>query len=537
MRSRLSRKPPSKLSLRLPLKLPFALLTAVLLLGPALIAQAAEQLGAVHFASSGPPEAQEPFQQGVAALHSFFYDEAADFFREAQRIAPGFAMAYWGEAMTYNHPIWRQQDREAARAVLERLAPTPEERAAKAPTPREKAYLAAVETLYGDGEKEARDRAYEAAMQRVAEGWPEDPEATAFYALAIQGSHPTGAQMIPSRIRSAALLEELFDNYPEHPGVLHYLIHAYDDPLHAPLGLRPAVVYAEVAPAAHHALHMPSHIFVQLGMWERVASSNEDAWQASVDWTEKRGHSPAMRDFHSLSWLAYAYLQLGRYRDAEALLTTMEEVARETGSERVAHSQHATAARIVVEEQRWPELEFPDEPPEAVFAAGMSAARRGEVEEARRAEQRLAAAAEGSDWPGVEVMAEEMAALARQAEGDSEAALAAAAEAAKLEEAMDPPSGPPFPVKPAHELYGEILLAAGQPEEAGRQLETALTRMPNRVLSLLAAARAADAAADPAAAREHYAKLARIWQHADEGIPAVLEVRMFLEGDGDAPGR
>ena len=277
----------------------------------------AAELGRVAFVNSGSEEAQEPFQQGVAALHSFFYDEAADLFREAQRRDPGFAMAYWGEALTHNHPLWRQQDRDAALEALGKLAPTRQERAAKAPTERERAYLETVEILYGDGEKHERDVAYREALRRLAERFPDDPEARALHALAIQGAAETahqtgGADVIPARMESAGILEELFDRHPDHPGVLHYLIHAYDDPVHAPLGLRPARIYAEVAPEANHALHMPSHIFLQLGMWERVVASNEDAVAASEAWVERRGHARDKIDLHSLSWLHYARLQLGQ---------------------------------------------------------------------------------------------------------------------------------------------------------------------------------------------------------------------------------
>src|SRR5690349_8059946 len=289
----------------------------------ALPAHAASELGTVDFPTSGSPAAQTSFLQGVAALHSFFYDEAADLFREAQKADPGFALAYWGEAMTYNHPIWSEEDRDAALAALARLAPTPAERAAKAPTEREKAWLGAVEILYGEGDKGARDAAYAEAMRKIYEQSPNDIEAASFYTLSLIGpalTGPPGEARNRPLIRAAAILEELFDRAPGHPGVLHYMIHAYDDPLHAPLGLRAARLYARVAPAAHHALHMPSHIFLQLGMWNEAAASNEQSFAASKAWVERAKLASSKRDLHSLAWLQYIYLQQGRRDEAKRLL-------------------------------------------------------------------------------------------------------------------------------------------------------------------------------------------------------------------------
>ncbi|HSG39494.1 MAG TPA: hypothetical protein VLE27_07625, partial [Thermoanaerobaculia bacterium] len=266
-------------------------LLPILLVALAVPAHAGSELGQIDFPTSASPAAQAQFVRGVAALHSFFYDEAADLFREAQKADPGFALAYWGEAMTYHHPIWSEQDRDAALAALARLAPDPEQRAAKAPTEREKAWLAAVEVLYGEGEKPARDAAYAEAMRKLHERYPDDVEAASFYTLSLIGpalTGPPGDARDRPLIRAAAILEELFDRAPRHPGVLHYMIHAYDDPLHAPLGLRAARLYAKTAPAAHHALHMPSHIFVQIGDWPSAAASNEDAWAASADWVKRR---------------------------------------------------------------------------------------------------------------------------------------------------------------------------------------------------------------------------------------------------------
>lgn len=457
----------------------------------------AAELGRVAFVNSGSEEAQEPFQQGVAALHSFFYDEAADLFREAQRRDPSFAMAYWGEALTHNHPLWRQQDKDAALEALGKLAPTRQERAAKAPTERERAYLETVEILYGDGEKLERDVAYREALARLAERFPDDPEARTLYALAIQGAAETahqtgGADVIPPRMESAGILEELFDRHPDHPGVLHYLIHAYDDPVHAPLGLRPARIYAEVAPEANHALHMPSHIFLQLGMWERVVSSNEDAVAASEAWVERRGHARDKIDLHSLSWLHYARLQLGRTEAAEGSLAKARQVAEEVGSPRALSTRDWMAARHGVElHATEPPVGLPAaDATEArdwplLSAAALAAWRRGDREALSDLSTRLRALAEEDGSTGA------LAAAARQAEalallagGKREEAVAALEEAAEIEEHMGPPSGPPDPLQPSHELLGEVLLQLGRPAEAREAFRAALERTPNRTWSV-----------------------------------------------------
>ncbi|HEX2163828.1 MAG TPA: hypothetical protein VHM02_07755, partial [Thermoanaerobaculia bacterium] len=450
---------------------------AVLLLAAATALPAAAEparppdLGEVDLATSArSPEARESFRRGVAALHSFWYDEAADAFRAAWEAEPGFAMAAWGEAMTCNHPIWNEVDLECGRAALARLGATAEERAAAAPTARERAYLAAVEALFapGDADKEARDTAYERAVADLAAAHPDDLDAAAFHALALQGlvyaGHLPGDERFPALMRSAALLEPLFDREPRHPGVLHYLIHAYDDPVHAPLGLRAAETYARVAPAAHHALHMPSHIFVQLGRWDDVVASNEEAWAASVAWQERRGHGVDRRDFHSLSWRLYGELQQGRRRAAaETLETARRSLAESGGHARIAGALERMAARYRIETGEAPpetaevaahpahphagdaasppdpaHAAHPEEDGAVLFARGLAALAAGDPAAALALAERLA---EEEGAPS-RVMARELEGLALVARGDAEAGLAELREAAELEAAMPPPSGP-----------------------------------------------------------------------------------------------
>jgi tetratricopeptide (TPR) repeat protein len=462
--------------------------------------------------------------------------------------------------MTYNHPIWSEQDRDAARSALERLGSTPAARAAKAPTPREKAWLAAVETLYGDGEKIERDRAYAEAMRSLHERWPDDLEAASFYALSLIGPALTNGATGDARdrdlIKAAAILEELVDRNPRHPGVLHYLIHAYDDPVHAPLGLRAARTYSRVAPAAHHALHMPSHIFLQLGQWPETVASNEASWAASVDWVKRRGLEVEKRDFHSLSWLAYAYLQQGRVKKAEETLEIVRQAARESDVPRVASSLRGMEARHWVETGTGKPAPAP--PPEGTeathacggmshpsgdgayfLAEGLASVRKGDLAAAERAVAQLQAIGAISQEDRerattASIMAKEVQALVLQARGKTEEALALLREAADLEGTMPPPSGPPSPLKPAHELYGEVLLEADRAEEAARQFEASLLRTPNRAASLLGAARSAARMGDGETARRRYAALAEVWRQADSDLPALAEVRAYLK---DAPAR
>ena len=214
-------------------------LTVVVLGLLATPSSADDRLGRISFPNSGSAAAQPHFIRGVLLLHSFEFDDAAEAFREARRVDPGFALAYWGEALTHNHPLWRYQNRDAALKVLAELGATPEARRAKAPTPREQAYLATLDALYGEGDKAARDRAYAAALEKLSAANPDDDEAKAFHALAILGTN-VERRDFAADMRAAALVEDVFIRNQEHPGALHYMIHAYDNPMHAPLGLRAA---------------------------------------------------------------------------------------------------------------------------------------------------------------------------------------------------------------------------------------------------------------------------------------------------------
>ncbi|HEX6096581.1 MAG TPA: hypothetical protein VF432_09675 [Thermoanaerobaculia bacterium] len=437
----------------------------------------AADLGSVAFPTSATnPKAQALFERGVAALHSFWYEEAADAFRAARELEPSFAMAYWGEALTHNHPIWLEQDRGAARAILKAVPKG-------AGTPREREWLATLDVLYGEGDTLTRDNAYERAMAALTARYPDDLEAQAFHALAILGTMHRNNDA-RKQVRAAAILEPLVARAPEHPGVLHYLIHSYDDPVHAPLGLRAARRYAQVAPSAHHALHMPSHIFLQLGMWDDAAKSNEQSYAASVAWVERAKLASSKRDLHSLTWLHYIYLQQDRREDAKRLLA---EVSAEKGmSEREQSTRARMLATWAVETGEPVEIAtagkddgaqhcaapYASSGDATLFARALDAIRRNDLDAANVPLSN-------------EVMQSTVKAMIERRRGNLVKAIEHAQHAVTLEEAAPPPSGPPDVLKPAHELLGELLAAAGRCEESKEAYRQSLLRTPNRRLSLV----------------------------------------------------
>ena len=453
-------------------------------------------LGEITFPASGSPEAQQPFLQGVLLLHNFEYDDAQAAFRRAQELDPGFAMAYWGEAMTMTHPLWGEQDVQQALKILRRLAPTPALRVAAAPTERERGYLRAVGALYGEGDKPQRDQAYRAAMQALARQFPEDDNAQAFYALSILGS-AQGKRVETLYLDAASIAQAVFERNPRHPGAVHYLIHALDDPAHAHGALAAARVYAGLAPAAPHARHMPSHIFMALGLWDDVIQANERSWAASEQRRIRKGLSVAARSYHVAHWLMYALLQQGRMEEAELFLRMVEKDAERVKSRVVQRYRAAMRATSIMETEEW-DVTGLDRDRSTVrvsaamselFAIGLSALKTGQEEIADRVMEQFRVStdhAENTATPGqpIKVMKAQLSAMKLLAEGNVDEGLALLRETASLEDAMPFSAGPVFPVKPAHELFGEVLLSLGKRDEARRQFTLALERAPNRRLSL-----------------------------------------------------
>jgi tetratricopeptide (TPR) repeat protein len=504
--------------------------TAALLAACTLVAASAAavpqqmELGTIDFPTSGAPAAQEDFIRGVLLLHSFEYEPAAAAFRAAQAEDTDFAMAYWGEAMTYNHPLWAQQDRDAAVAALERLGPTPEARAAKAGTEKEKAFVAAVEALYtGPGDKYARDFAYNDAMRRMYDAWPDDNEVATFYALSLLGTSHDGRDF-SIYMRAAAIAEQVFERNPDHPGAAHYLIHSFDDPIHAPLGLPAARAYSGIAPGASHAQHMTSHIFVAMGMWDDVVAANEVARDVQDTQRAERGLGPNGCG-HYNSWLQYGYLQQGRIDAAETEMNLCQEFM--AASDGAASGYYANMrARFVIDSQRWggvdhwtAEVRGAGPMANYVFTTGLAALKQGDMERARRAAGRLQRTTAGD---GTLVFARilqlELDALLALADGNRDDALAMLTEATVTEENMPFEFGPPAVVKPSHELLGEVLLELEDYDAAVAAFEDALARSPRRTQSLLGLANAAAGAGDMQRADEARAELMEIWKDSDEGF-------------------
>src|SRR6516164_10951252 len=275
-----------------------------------------EGLGRAHMETSCASAVSVDFDRALALLHNFWYARAFERFNQVAKNDPECAMAYWGAAMTYNHPFWdppSQADETAAWALVQKGM------TAQNASAREKLFLAAVAELYKDtgaGTRAERNEHYRDAMAVAYDKYPDD-ETKLFYALSILGAVPEGSIGFEQQGQAAELFEDVYSRHPDHPGVLHYLIHAYDDPVHAQKGLKAARAYAEAAAAVPHALHMPSHIFTRLGYWEESAATNLRGWEVSEADVKRAGESGAFRDFHNLNYLEYAYIQLGRYRDAQ----------------------------------------------------------------------------------------------------------------------------------------------------------------------------------------------------------------------------
>lgn len=484
----------------------------------------ADQFGHVRFANSGAAAAQRDFLDGLALLHDFEYESAAAAFRRAQAADPGFVMAYWGEAMTFNHPVWMEQDLAAARAVLERLAPTPAERLARAKTPRERAYLSAVELLYGEGTKQERDRIYADAMARLHADHPDDVDATAFAALALLGTAHQGRDYA-TYMRAAALLEPVFPANQAHPGVLHYLIHSYDDPTHAPLGLRAARLYGKVAPRAGHALHMTSHIFLALGMWKETADANVAAMRVVNEQMAAQGR-PETRCGHYDEWLHYARLQMGDVASADAVAAACRPLAeaelRSATPSPVPSRRYRPAsyfgmlARRAIETGEWTGTETGLLPGTGLLvprfrltyaealASRRDPARLGSLAASlhsilgklREERARLESGQEqAADDPvaHLAVMADQVDALALIAAGKPADGVSALKAAEARELALPVQFGPPDILKPTAELLGDVLLASGLRAEAQAAYERALSQAPNRRSASLGRARAAAA--------------------------------------------
>jgi tetratricopeptide (TPR) repeat protein len=487
-------------------------------------AEVRQELGTIAFPTSGAPAAQPAFIEGVKNLHSFQFDEAAEACGRAQKADPSFAMAYWCEAMSHNHPLWAQQDTAAAKAILDKIAPTLDGRLAKVKTDKERAFLRAIDVLYfSPGDKLARDTAYSAEMGKMYAQWPDDHEVATWHALSLLGTVRPGDRGFRRQAQAAAIAQKVFAENPKHPGAAHFIIHAFDDPDHAPLGLSAARLYAGIAPAAAHALHMPSHIFVQLGMWNDARASNIAAYKAAVDVNTRLKLAEGREDFHTLSWLQYANLMLGNIDEAKRNVESARQAAdRNPTNTGIRNGYLGMRARLILETEDWqsiagtaatgassaaagtahdahagmPGMQMPDSNV-WIFITGYAAAKRGDLKTAdasiaqlRGAREKLETAKNALNAKYVAVMEKQVSALAGYARGQKDEALTLAREAMEIELTLPAPSGPSDPFKPAPEFYGEMLLESGRNAEAVAALELSLQRTPNRTPSVKAMQRA-----------------------------------------------
>ena len=529
-------------------------------------AQTVAGLGTATFpTATRSVEAQTAFIRGLLLLHLFEYDDAAKAFLAAEKIDPTFVMAYWGEAMTHNHPVWNELDVPAGKAALDKLAPTPEARAALIADPRQRAFLAAVEILYNDkGTKPERDALYATSMQKLAQLYPKDDEAQLFYSLALLG-RSEGVRDVPVYLLAAAIAKAAYERNPNHPGAAHYWIHGMDDPDHAAEALIAARSLSKIAPDAGHAQHMCSHIFMALGMWDEVVDANLNAMRV-VDDQRRAAGRPILDCGHYVIWLQYAYYQQGRYQEGDKALAACQSTAKDALAWMDAHPdqpsssqnarqrliEHSNSSLVtmrgttVIDSRQWqgPAVAMVIEPADLgtnagwdLFTTGYAAAQRGDVPAAQESQKNLEkminayhAHPNGDHETGLylDILADDLSGLISSRTGNMEAAAMQVQRAAATYDGMAFDFGPPPVLKPPQELLGELLLKDGKPKRAREAFEASLKRAPKRTQSLLGLARAEDAAGDKAGALGTYQQLVAIWKNADADNQDVTEARNYI---------
>lgn len=499
-----------------------------------------EKFGTVRFPVSCNGAAQERFDRAVAILHSFGYRVAHDAFASVRETDPGCAMSYWGSAMSLWHQIWADRPDAATLSRGWANVVKAKESGGNA-TDREKGYIAAIEAFYKDFDKRdytTRALAYEKAMERVYHRFPEDRDAAAFYALALLATAEPSDMAYANQDKAATILEKIVSEVPDHPGAVHYLIHAYDYPSRASRGLAAARRYAQIAPSVPHALHMPSHIFIRLGLWQDAIGSN----RAFVAAAKAQGE---MAEYlHGLNFLMYSYLQGAQDRQAEEVLKELNATGKvEPETLGTAYHIAEIPARYMVERRRWADAVTLEVQPtrfaavEAMthYARALGAARIGEIPKARTEVATLEALRDALEkskdtyWAGqVEIERRSAAAWLARAKGETEEAMTLMRSAADLEDTTEKKPITPGMVVPARELLGEMLIESGNPGQALVEFEATLAKQPNRFNGLYGAARAAQLAGNTAKARDYYSKLLAVSDHADGDRAQLAEARTFL---------
>ena len=506
-----------------------------------------EKLGRVVFPVSCNPAAQQRFERAMAVLHSFWWEEGGKAFRSVLEADPSCAMAWWGLAMhAWNNPF-------AGGPSSAQLA-AGREAAAKAVklggrTPREAGFIAAASALYRDAANRVnvlRLRAYSDTLARVHRDHPDDEEVTIYYALSLVATASPTDTTFARQKQAAALLNPLFVKHPDHPGLAHYIIHANDSPHLAYLGLDAARRYAEIAPSAPHAQHMPSHIFVRLGMWDETVASNWKAFEAGAAHARAMKQPVQYEQLHALDYAVYAYLQQGQDREARRTVRVADSVATagNTGTLVGGYNRTAMEARIPLERGEWQvAAKFqPRVAPSPVvvmlisFTRGIGAARSGNPAAARRdiatldSVARLFRVGPDPDWGRIaDIKRQSVEAWTRFAAGDTTGGLVLAHAAAELEDVTEKKAVTPGEPLPARELEADMLLAAARFADARRAYQATLTREPGRGRSLFGVGRAAELAGDRAGAVEGYQQYLKMMEKADGDRPELAIARRYLQ--------
>jgi predicted Zn-dependent protease len=517
------------------------------------------QLGSIHFQANGDEVAQPYFIKGLLLLHNFEYADAAQEFEMAQLLDQDFVMAYWGEAMCYNHPLWFQQDFEKGKGALFKLGVKQEERIGKAQSELEKDFIRSVELLFGeDKDVKVRNEKYEQAMADMYKKFNAEEEVAAFYALSILGNCYTGEEKEKYDL-AARVLMKLNAANPGHPGALNYLIHLYDDPGLAYKARKLADNYFELSKDSKYGQHAPSHAFLANGDWAGVVKSNEAAWKIAELWVKKRNKSLEDRDYHSLWWLQYGCLQQGKYKMAEQLVEDMNRDARFSKSERMRFHLAMMRGNYLSESGNWrsdiTKIQIPTKgfnvstKNMCFFVDAMTAMELNDFPKVewflnQMTDQRMVDQNQKPEYldfricgtqPPVrdsgleqelalaECMEWELRALLALKMQKYEEAIANIKKAVALQDKTRYQPGPPVVLKPSHEIYGEILLAMGNAREAVKQFDLALQRSPNRSLSLLGKYKALKTVGDSSTARQVREILVKNWKNADEQALNMLK--------------
>ena len=491
------------------------------------------RLGTVHFETSCAPAVGKAFDRGVALLHSFWFSAAIKAFDEVLASDPHCVMAHWGKAMSWrSNPFAGMRSAEALKAGL---AAVDAARATGGGTARERDYVGAVEMLFRDAatkDQRSRTLAYEKAMEALAAKYPDDVEARIFYALSLgQTALPTD-KSYANQLKAADILEREFAKQPDHPGLAHYIIHSFDVPPLAPRALDAARRYAKIAPDAPHALHMPSHTFTRVGLWQESVETNLASAAAA------RKDNATAEELHALDYQAYAYLQTAQDEKAKKTVDAIPALFPKIAAPGAGNAAPPAAgyfaaaaipARYALERAAWAEAaalpvrESPTAWADSVtwFAKGLGAARSGDAAGARAAVEKLAALRDKLAAPNdaywreqVEIQRRGVAAWAALAEGRFDEALTLMREAADMEDATEKAPVTPGPIKPARELLGEMLLELKKPADALAAFEVTLKKEPNRFRAIYDAARAAEASGDRAKAKAYYANLLQLTDRA-----------------------